>query len=237
MVVTEEMEASRSLRVLSSNADTAPLGAAWTQYYRYGQTYQPETPHGYAIISIKEELRYNGYGKNIVLNLVYGSAMLNRVKEFQAANGLIPDGVIGPRTLKALSKKRVAAAEAVYGIPGRYICKQFDLESGFDYAAVGYIDKDDRGPGQINRRYHPDVSDAEAHNLAFSATWSAAYLRGHYGSLGDWDAALAAHNIGLYYARKWLAAGKPPRGVFTTGGTDIAEIATRYVALVKGKVC
>ncbi len=39
----------------------------------------------------------------------YGPATENAVKRFQQTNGLQPDGVLGPKTLKAL-KRNLAAA-------------------------------------------------------------------------------------------------------------------------------
>lgn len=35
---------------------------------------------------------------------VFGKVTLNAVKQFQANNGLVPDGIVGPRTWRALLK-------------------------------------------------------------------------------------------------------------------------------------
>ncbi len=46
-------------------------------------------------------------------------------------------------------------------------------ESRYDAAIVGEVDSGDRGLWQINRRYWPDVSDAQAFDPVFSMHWAA----------------------------------------------------------------
>lgn len=212
--------------------------SAWSVYYSYG--FRPDfgSPHAYGLLALKRELAYNGCGQGLVLDIpVFGDAMRARTREWQERMTIHADGVIGPGTARSLFRKRVHDGELQYRIPYQYICKQISLESAWDPGATGSVDPRDRGLVQINAGAHPEVSDAEAFDPAFAIPWSAKVLRGHYDELRDWDAALAAHNIGLYYARKWLAAGKPASGVLTATGKDMAVIATKYVALITSRSC
>jgi len=212
-----------------------PVSAAWSSYYQYGDSATANTPRWYGIIAFKNELIYNGFGKAIVNTLgSFGDAMRNRVVEFQKANGLEADGVIGPSTARRLFKKRITAIETARNIPNQYLNRQTSLESLYDPGAVGFIDQRDRGLNQINSGAHPDVSDAEAFNPEFSLDWSADFLLGNRIRVGgDWEGAVVAHNIGWYYAKKWVDAGKPASGLVTSTGKDYAVIATNYLNFVK----
>ncbi len=217
-----------------AKADT--VYGAWTTPYYYGLSAPTGSHLGYALVGIKHELAYNGYGAGLGDQPAFGIAARSNTKAFQRANGLYADGVIGPKTAKVLFRKRAAAWEAVYGIVGGYSQRIKTLESANDPNAIGYVDHDDHGLEQINLRFHPDITVAQAIDPAFSIPWEAQHLRNDYNSLGDWDAALAAHNIGTFYATKWLAAGKPASGFVLASGVDIYTVATKYVALVKGQV-
>ncbi len=211
---------------------------AWTSYYKYPDWYTEGTPQGFAILAFKKQLISLGFGKNINPDsLQFGNFVRDRVKEFQTANGLEVDGVIGPKTSKALWKPLVLKAEEASNIPDNLVCKKTGLESGWDPAAVGVVDLRDRGLNQINSGAHPEVSDEQAFSPFFSLAWAAGYLADHYSVTKDWDAALAAYNVGLFYAKRWLQAGKPAEGVFTSSGKDIAIVCTRYVRLVRSQSC
>jgi hypothetical protein len=211
---------------------------AWTNFYKKGLTAPYGTPLAYGIMACKAELIYNGYSKNVNSTLnVFGDAASKRTKEFQKDNGLEADGVIGPITSKALFKKRILEVEQQFNIPDNLICKQIALESGFDPAATGTVDPRDRGFAQINSHWHPDVEDSEAFDPAFSIVWTSQFLADNLSYLKDVDAAIAAHNVGRFYAKKWLEAGKPATGLLTLNNKDYAEICTRYVGLIKSKTC
>lgn len=231
-------------RLLESSV--TPLAGAWSSYYQYKDRAEPGTPKAYGIVAIKRELVYRGYGKGIdTESLFFGAAARDRTKEFQRdykiglkQNGE-PTGVVASGTARKLFKKRVwdSAHKAVPQVPGLILCRQLNLESGFDPAAVGNVDPRDRGLAQINSYWHPSVSDAEAFDPAFCIPWAANYLAANLESLGDLEAATAAHNVGRFYARKWLEAGKPTSGLFTEGGMDVAVIITRYLKLVNLREC
>ena len=215
-----------------------PLGAAWTSWYRYKDSAEPGTPKAYALVALKRELAYRGYGQGLnTESLFFGAAARDRTKDFQDAMALNVDGVIGPTTARKLFKKRIWDAGHKYNINSLMLCKQLNLESGFDPAAVGYVDPRDRGLAQINSYWHPEVSDEEAFDPAFSIPWAAKYLSDNMKALGDLDAALAAHNVGRYYAKQWLDAGKPVSGLYTADGKDYAAIITKYLLLLKSREC
>jgi Transglycosylase SLT domain/Putative peptidoglycan binding domain len=219
-----------------------PLGNAWTGYYQRGLDYRstPTVPRAYGIMALKNESIYNGYSYGVDPKLAFfGLEFENQVKLFQKAAGLEADGVIGPLTAGALIKQRVALTESKFGIPDQLLLKQIKLESGNDPGATGSVDPRDRGLLQINSHWHPEVSDAQAFDPAFSIPWGGQNLKSTYVAMGDWDGALAAHNIGQYYATKWLEAGKPASGLTWKNAdgttTDYAQLATRYVSLVRSQ--
>jgi len=232
-------------RLLES--ETTPLGGAWSSYYQYKDRAEPGTPKAYGIVAMKRELAYRGYGKGLdTESLFFGAAARDRTKEFQLdfKIGLkkdgTPTGVIASGTARKLFKKRIWDAShkaSPIVVPALTLCRQLNLESGFDPAAVGNVDPRDRGLAQINSYWHPTVSDEEAFDPAFAIPWAANYFAANLDALKDIGAATAAHNVGRFYARKWLEAGKPASGIFTETGRDVAVVITRYLQLVNGREC
>lgn len=204
--------------------------SAWSTYYHMTTPrtrYSPTEPHGYAVVAIKRELERLGYkapGFDVTTPLLGGAAD-KLIKAFQRSRGLRPDGVVGPMTSRLLFRDWVRHEQTRLGIQSDLLCKLISLESGYDPGATGYADPRDRGLAQINSHWHPDVTDAEAFDPHFAITWTAESLRTAYNYLHDWEAAVAAHNVGLETSRRWLEAGKPP-------GT-----AATYVRLVRGQSC
>lgn len=249
-MIDEPLEPRNSIARFIEAGLNNPLGSAWSEYYKYKDRAEPGTPRAYAIVGIKRELKYRGFGDGLnTESLFFGYAAMKRTKEFQLAfkiglkdNGE-PTGVVASGTARKLFKKRVWAeshrvsAKIGQVVPGIYLCRQLNLESGFDPAAVGNVDPRDRGLAQINSFWHPDVTDDEAFDPAFSIAWAADYLAANLEALKDIEAAVVAHNVGRFYARKWLEAGKPATGLYTVEGKDYAAIITRYLLLVKSREC
>lgn len=216
----------------------SPVGAAWTSYYKYRDRAEPNTPKAYALTALKRELVYRGYGEGLnTESLFFGAAARERVKDFQQDLGMKIDGEVGPTTARRLFKKRIWDSSHKKNVPALMLCKQLNLESGFDPAAVGYVDPRDRGLAQINSFWHPEISDEQAFDPAFSIPWAANYLSENFKALGDINAALAAHNVGRFYARKWLDENKPISGLYTAEGKDYAAIITKYLLLLKSRDC
>jgi len=227
--------------VVSSDS---PLGGAWNEYYEYKDRAEPGTPRAYGMVALKRELAYRGYGKGLdTESLFFGAAARDRTKEFQLAHKIglkrdgTPTGVIASGTARKLFKKRVWEAAHKAEVPALVVCRQINLESGFDPAAVGNVDPRDRGLVQINSYWHPEVTDEKAFDPSFSIPWAANYLAGNLEALGDIEAATAAHNVGRFYAKKWLEAGKPKTGIYTENGKDVAAIITKYLQLVNSREC
>lgn len=221
---------------------------AWLDYYRQGQEFDEDDRRGYAIVGYKRELAYNGYGAGLIYTPSFGLTMHNRTIEFQAAEGLETDGVIGPRTARALFKRRCARLHSQYEIPDQLLMKKTQGESNWDIAAYnhnkradGTVISTDHGLNQMNdvsnrlgQEGYPLVKDA--YMPAFSLNWAANKMKNDYQYSGnDWDGALATYNVGLYYAKKWVAAGKPPSGLYTSSQKDYAIMCTRYVGYVRSQ--
>lgn len=208
--------------------------AAWTTYYKRTQplTWGHDDPYGYACMSIKAELIYNGYVTGVdPTSQVLGLQSEDMIKAFQKDHGLTSDGIVGPATAQVLYRKRSKVLENQYDIPNDYLCKLKSLESANDPGAVGSSDPDDHGLVQINLRYHPDVTLQQAEDGEYSLSYAARTLNASYNNLKDWDAAIASWNVGSYWATNWLKAGKP-----ATGSTYYAR-ATSYVTNVKKQSC
>jgi soluble lytic murein transglycosylase-like protein len=236
-MIENELEARAGIAELLA-AESGALGAAWEHYYRYKDRAEEGTPRAYGIKAIKRELVYRGFGEGLNVDTpFFGGAAQTATKRFQKSLGLAETGVVNPETARRLFKKRIWAASHNEGVPALYLCKQLNLESGFDPAAVGYVDARDRGLAQINSYWHPTVTDDKAFDPSFSIPWAANYFSENFKALNDVDAALAAHNVGRFYAREWLKQGKPPSGLYTLEGKDYAAIITRYVKLVKTREC
>ena len=212
------------------------MAGAWTFYYREGFKASDDRQRA-GIKAIKQELIYNGYDKGIDLTMVnvFGTAVSNRSKEFQAANGLVSDGVVGPNTALVLFRKRCRAAESSKGIPDKLVGRTGTLESNNDPIAEGYADPEDEGWGQIHLPFFPNVSIEQAWDPAYAIPFTANKLASDITYCdNDVDGGLAAYNVGRTYARRWVRAGKPASGGPELGGEDAYVRATRYVELVRG---
>lgn len=195
---------------------------------------------GAALIAVKKELAYNGYGTNLVVDTpVFGDAAKNRTMDFQRDHGLTADGVIGPGTAKELFRRRINAIEDQYDLPQGTIGKQVLLESNFDPVAIGYADPDDTGIAQINLRIHSDVTIDQAYDPEFALNWIARYITNSQvaitKSANVMKAARAAYNIGNVYASQWLLSDFAPSGGPLIGNEDSFARATNYINLIDGQ--
>ena len=78
------------------------LGEAAAAVYRQGSS-------GDAVRTIQEKLKNWGYYDGEV-DGIFGSGTTSAVKYFQRKNGLTPDGIVGPATLKALGMESGSSA-------------------------------------------------------------------------------------------------------------------------------
>jgi hypothetical protein len=213
------------------------LGAWSFGFYSYGMQV-PNNRVAAGITAFKQALIDNGMGKGIDLSLpIFGSNMKRRTVDFQKANSIGTDGIIGPTTSRYLFRVYSHEAEltGTIEIPDHLLHKLGAEESGHDPVAQGFFDPSDEGWAQINLISHPKITQLQAWSPGFAIPWAAKYLKTFYvDKAADWDGALASYNIGTYYAQQWVQAGKPAaNGWFL--GIDMWARATNYVAGVKSR--
>lgn len=242
------MDAAGYMQYFESRSGS-PYGAAdvvakmvapgWQWFYEY-QKDPADGGDRYAagVRSYATALMANGYFAGVNPDLpVWGNYKRDRTVQFQRAHGLQADGVVGPITGRYLARVYVEERELKYAVPNHLIGRQGTLESNNHAAAQGWADPKDEGWGQIHLPFHPDVTQRQAWDLKFSVSFLANELVGNYTQLHDYDAAVAAYNVGFSTAKAWLAAGKPPSGgpVWHTPSGDVDSFtrAHEYVELVK----
>lgn len=216
------------------------MGAFDYGVYKKGMNATGDSRLQAALTAYRVELAYNGFEKNLVLDSpLFGDAMDNRTKEFQASVGLKADGQLGVKSSTELFRKRVSMVEGKYNLPTGALGKQLLLESAYDPVAVGYSDPQDHGISQINLRLHPSVTIDEAYDPIFAIDWAGQYIRTSFEHVTNetnvMKAARAAYNIGDVYAGDWMLAGFPASGK-VVDGIDWFKRATDYLTLVDKQV-
>jgi len=206
-------------------------------FYRQGMDGRNDARLGAALVAIKRELNYNGFGKNLVIDtFVFGDAASNRLGDFQESKGLKRDEQAGPITLRELFRKRVEQTELFHGFEKGTLGKQIFLESAFDPVAVGVVDPEDTGIAQINLRIHSDITQTQAFDPVFSIKWAADYIDSAAARIENeinvLKAARAAYNVGAEYAKQWLLAGFPETGGPQLGDEDSFARATNYIKII-----
>lgn len=218
-----------------STARPARVDSAWGTTYFQGLSAPLGTPVGEGIIAIKTELHYNGFDVGMNLETAgFGKQAAVSARNFQAANGLFADAVVGPITARFLLRKRAFAVEAVHAIPNHYLARLKSLESANDPAAVGFVDPDDHGPVQINLRIHSGVTLAQATAPSWCFPWAGQALFAAFNAMHDWEGAVASWNTGTFFASRWVAAGKPSQGL-VVNGIDWYARASHYIELLKAQ--
>ncbi len=190
-----------------------------------------DTPRGYSIRAIKRELAFNGFQDPLMKdNGFYGTNMRPNVEAFQYTEGLTPDGVIGPRTMKALCRKRVLNFEESHGIPDHLLCRTIDLESAWYPACRNTTE--DYGLAQIHMPLNAKFADGSdvcpgddwqyAYRVGVNVKYLAEHMRRNHRHLADvapaeisdadvWRATVMAHNAPAW-AETWMLAGFPEDG-------------------------
>lgn len=229
--------------VRPSSVERAAPGPApgWQFFYSYGADPSDsgvQERYGAGVRAYKQALIDNGHGQGIVVTLPkWGGFARERTVAFQNANGLDADGVVGPRTARALLRMYVERWERQYTIPGGLLGKLGTLESNNHAVAQGWADPDDEGWAQIHLPFYPKATREQAWDPAWAISWTAGQLWSTRMHLGDWDAAVVAHNVGYSTAKDWLAQGKMQSGgpVWHTpqGEVDSFTRAFTYLTLVK----
>lgn len=166
----------------------------------------------YAVYKAVQQLQpYFGAAPDGIL----GPKTSQSIRNYQKAHGLLVDGVIGPVTSKSLFKPIIVAAAKSIDLSHalliqRAVIGHVVMESGFDPAAVGYMDPYDLGIGQINGPTHPSLSVDDRLNVKTAATWIAGFVDGNFKFFHyDEDPSIAAYNLGRGGASAWITAGRP----------------------------
>lgn len=122
-----------------------------------------------------------------------------------------PWGGVGPDTSRALllpTAKSVHKKHPKVGL--NILTGTVKQESLWDAGAVGFTDDDDLGLAQINGRSHPDLSKRERTLPSVAFNFIADYHENALHELnGVVSDAVAAYNLGIGGARKWIKAGRP----------------------------
>lgn len=158
----------------------------------------------------------------IVVDGVYGEATRDAVFRWQKRQPKFRDisvwGGIGPSTSKWLLMPtlRTWVADELEAV----VCGLVTQESGWDVGAVGFVDDDDIGLGQINGPANPDLTERERlrPSVAFPYVQHRVEvgLENFDGNLRD---AVASYNLGFGGANSWIKAGRPDMWQPTPGAT------------------
>jgi hypothetical protein len=218
-----------------------------SSYYRVGTTAGPVlsgTVTNLAVKAIQTELRSLGFTGTRV-DGVFDASTDKAVKDFQTKEGLVVDGIVGPKTATALFSKRIAKAQIDNLIPNDYLLGLVALESGFDPGAVG-SNGFDSGLVQINldpvNGHGKEITQAQAFDPAFAVKYTAGRMveafYNYANQLDDlaWKLAVAQHNSPLN-AKRWLdaALSTPPMPTEEDSLERIEKAAT-YVELVDSRI-
>lgn len=200
-------------------------GLAGAQALRYGTVCATDD---YAVFAAVRSLQ-PFFGA--VADGILGPKTEQAIRDYQKLYRLVVDGVIGPQTCRSLFAPLVTSAALQTDIThARSVAMAargtITMESQWDPGAVGFIDSQDLGIGQINGPAHPSLSVDSRLNPAFAIPWIVGFIDGNFKALlYDLDASIAAYNLGRGGATQWIAAGRPE--IFH--GTDV----WKYVAKIK----
>jgi hypothetical protein len=174
------------------------------------------------VLGIQRLLRLNGI-RDVPLNALFEARTNEAVQTFQSLYPEkvgVADGLVGPKTMKALMHIVLISAGAGADIDPRYLYAQACKETQFDPGAQGQINAPDSGIFQFNLKAGTDtkITDKEldfAYHPVKSAHASARRFRealDKYKGKG-WElrlhCAIAQHNSPLW-ANQWFDRGLPP---------------------------
>lgn len=194
------------------------------------------------VVAMKQALIDNGFAKGIRLEVVaFGNFVADRTGDFQRAEGLQADEIIGRVTARHLYRKYAVDAEAKYAIPDSLVSHVRAWESQSDPVARSYTG--DEGIAQINPSSHPNLTISQIWTPSVAIPFIGSYLYGSWLYCArDWDGAVAAYNMGAYQAQQWVKAGKPATGGPSLGNDsdgnplDAWAHATFYVSHVRSSM-
>lgn len=159
-------------------------------------------------------------GAPIVVDGVFGNKTAAAVTVAQRALALDPDGVVGPKTTKALWRPLLVSAGP---ISADLQCGLVQKESGWDPGAVGYSTPSDNGLVQINLSAHPTVTREQAFDPYFAVGFMRNYLADALTRYeGRLEIAIAHYNSPTS-AKEWARTGTAPNPTIAAYVADVLK--------------
>lgn len=171
--------------------------------------------------------------KDIPLSGIYDQDTFKATVSFQGANNLVPDGIIGKKTMQALLLPQVKAKTLKANVGYIPVFGILVNEGALDPGAVGGVDPDDLGLAQINMPSHPEISVSDAFCPSFAVNFVTNYYRNSLNEFNkDIGAAIASYNLGVGGTRQWIAAGSPDVWTppWAKGPRDVRKYINRILA-------
>lgn len=188
----------------------------------------------FGLYAFKKELIFNGLAVGLDARLPTFCVSTSRyVIEFQKANDLEPDGLIGPKTAQILFSMRTRHLEHRFGIYDGLLSKLKTARSGNDPVAEGPAGEE--GIMGLNVPFEPETRLEDAWDPAWALEVGASRLLAAIRFCEDEAGGIASWEIGRWYAREWVKAGKPPSGGPEIGKQDAYLRAFSYVQLVNDR--
>lgn len=163
---------------------------------------------------------------------LYGSDTAAAVQRWQAGHNLLPDGVFGPASARVMFRERATTAAKAASDNSAVVkltLGHIGFESSWDPGAVGYVQPQDLGLGQINGPAHPGLSVDFRLTARSALSFVADFVLGNLEAM-FWNErdAIVAYNLGIGGARAWVKAGRPASYL----GTDVAGYISGVLAAV-----
>jgi hypothetical protein len=194
------------------------------------------------VLGLQRLLRLNG-APDVPLNGIFDARTSQAAIRFQA---MYPekvgaaDGLVGPKTMKALCHMVLVSAGLAEEINPKWLYGQICKETQFDPGAQGQLNAPDSGICQFNLMagtdneitgqelrfaYHP-VRAINASMQRFASAWDDYKGKGIGLRI---DCAIAQHNSPLW-ANQWFATGSPPNETITNYVDEVRAYAEEWQA-------
>lgn len=172
-------------------------------------------------------------GKSLTADGVFGRNTSSAAQLFQARTlVLTPDGIVGAATSKVLFHPVIDETAAALSVPQNILCGTLSFESLLDPGAVGGVDAEDLGLGQINGPAHPSMTVEDRFDPLLAIRFVAALIKSNMDAFpNNIDDAVAAYNLGQGGCRLWIAAGRPQW--WTPAGATAMRDVLHYINAIK----
>lgn len=193
--------------------------------YRAVKAGVPVDVNDYAVYRAVQALQVE---LNLVADGLFGNDTATRLKAWQTLHGLTPDGVLGPTSAGLLWRgltETLVRSSTITPTVLPIACGHLQWESAWDAGAVGSFTPQDLGLGQINGLAHPTLTPEFRTNPRTAIPFVAGLVMDNLNAMGNERDAIAAYNLGITGARRWVAAGRPQ----FVGATDVWQ----YIAEVQ----